>query len=142
MAAAFSLGASAVYMGTRFIASREAEVDEDYKTTIVRAQPEDIVNTDRVDGFPGNFIRTPALEAVGLETGLIEGLLKRSKRIKRWISLSRAARSLLGDEKSKVSYKTVYSAGHGVGLIEDVMSVREIMESTVEEYFEIKQKLP
>lgn len=142
MAAAFSLGASAVYMGTRFIASEEAEVDQDYKNTIVRAQPEDIVNTDRVDGFPGNFIRTPALEAVGLETGLIEGIFSRNKRIKRWISLSRAARSLLGGETSKVSYKTVYSAGHGVGLITDILSVREIMETTVKEYLEIKQNLP
>ncbi|MFC1516602.1 NAD(P)H-dependent flavin oxidoreductase [Thermodesulfobacteriota bacterium] len=142
MAAAFALGASAVYMGTRFIASKEAEVAQDYKNTITRAQPEDIVNTDRVDGFPGNFIRTPALEAIGLETGLIEGVLTRSKRIKRWISLSRAARSLLGNEKSKVSYKTVYSAGHGVGLIDEVMSVKEIMETTVREYLEIKENLP
>ncbi|MBW1840907.1 MAG: nitronate monooxygenase [Deltaproteobacteria bacterium] len=142
MAAAFALGASAVYMGTRFIASKEAEVEQDYKNTIIRAHPEDIVNTDRVDGFPGNFIQTPALDAIGLKTGLIEGVLTRSKTIKRWISLSRAARSLLGDEKSKVSYKTVYSAGHGVGLIDEVMSVREIMETTVKAYLEIKENLP
>ena len=142
MAAAFALGASAVYMGTRFIASKEAEVEQDYKNTIIRAHSEDIVNTDRVDGFPGNFIQTPALDAIGLKTGLIEGVLTRSKTIKRWISLSRAARSLLGDEKSKVSYKTVYSAGHGVGLIDEVMSVREIMETTVKAYLEIKENLP
>ena len=58
MAAAFALGASAVYMGTRFIASKEAEIAEEYKKAITRAVSEDIVNTDRVDGFPGNFIRT------------------------------------------------------------------------------------
>lgn len=142
VAAAFSLGAAAVYMGTRFIASTEAEVDEEYKNLIVRAQPEDIVNTDKVDGFPGNFIRTPALEAVGLEKGLIESVFSRSKRIRRWISLGRAARSLLSDETSGVSYKTVYSAGHGVGLIKNVMSVGEIMQTTIEEYLEIKKNLP
>lgn len=142
MAAAFSLGACAVYMGTRFIASKEAEVSERYKQEIIRSMPEDIVNTDRVDGFPGNFIRTKELEAIGLEKGLIEEILTKSKRIKRLISLSRAARSLFGDVNSKVSYKTVYSAGHGIGLIDDVLSIREIMEKTVKEYQAIKVKLP
>ena len=142
MAAAFALGASAVYMGTRFIASKEAEIGEDYKKAITRAKSEDIVNTDRVDGFPGNFIRTKELEAVGLEKGLIEEILTKNKKIKRFISLSRAARSLFGDMDSKVSYKTVFSAGHGVGLIEEVLSIQEIMEKTVREYQEIKAKLP
>jgi len=142
MAATFALGASAVYMGTRFIASKEAEVAEEYKNAITRAKSEDIVNTDRVDGFPGNFIRTKELEAVGLEKGLIEEILTKNKKIKRFISLSRAARSLFGDMDSKVSYKTVYSAGHGVGLIDEVLSIQEIMAKTVGEYKEIKAKLP
>ena len=142
MAAAFALGASAVYMGTRFIASKEAEVSEAYKNAIIHSASEDIVNTDRVDGFPGNFIRTRALETLGLESGWIEEILKRNKKIKRWISLSRAARSLLGDVNSKASYKTVFSAGHGVGLIDRVLSIREIMEMTVKEYREIKRQLP
>ena len=142
MAAAFALGASAVYMGTRFIASKEAEIGEEYKKAITRAKSEDIVNTDRVDGFPGNFIRTKELEAVGLEKGLFEDILTKNKKIKRFISLSRAARSLFGDMDSKVSYKTVYSAGHGVGLIEEILSIQEIMEKTVREYKEIKAKLP
>jgi nitronate monooxygenase len=142
MAAAFALGASAVYMGTRFIASKEAEIGEEYKKAITRAKSEDIVNTDRVDGFPGNFIRTKELEAVGLEKGLFEEILTKNKKIKRFISLSRAARSLFGDMDSKVSYKTVYSAGHGVSLIEEVLSIQEIMEKTVREYKEIKAKLP
>ena len=142
MAAAFALGASAVYMGTRFIVSKEAEVGEKYKNAITRAKSEDIVNTDRVDGFPGNFIRTKELEAVGLKKGLLEEILTKNRKIKRFISLSRAARSLFGDMDSKVSYKTVYSAGHGVGLIDAVLSIQEIMEKTVREYKEIKAKLP
>ena len=142
MAAAFSLGACAVYMGTRFIASKEAEVSKRYKNEIVRALSEDIVNTDRVDGFPGNFIRTKELEAIGLKKGLIEEMLTKNKRIKRFISLSRAARSLFGDVNSKVSYKTVYSAGHGIGLIDEVLSIREIIEKTVGEYRAIKAQLP
>ena len=142
MAAAFSLGAGAVYMGTRFIASKEAEVSERYKHEIIRAMSEDIVNTDRVDGFPGNFIRTKELEAIGLERGLVEAILTKSKKIKRLISLSRAARSLFGNANSKVSYNTVFSAGHGIGLIDEILPIREIMEKTVKEYRAIKVKLP
>jgi len=142
MAAAFALGASAVYMGTRFIVSKEAEVSEKYKNAIIRAMSEDIVNTDRVDGFPGNFIRTKELEAIGLEKGLIEEIITKNKRIKRFISLSRAARSLFGDMDSKVSFKTVYSAGHGVGLIDEVLSIQEIVEKTVREYKKTKAQLP
>ncbi|KPJ96638.1 MAG: hypothetical protein AMJ53_00170 [Gammaproteobacteria bacterium SG8_11] len=142
MAAAFSLGASAIYMGTRFIASKEAEVDESYKKAILDSHYSDIVNTDKVDGFPGNFIRNAALERVGLEKGIFEEILSRSKRVKKWISLSRAAKSLLGDVNSKVSYKIVYSAGQGVGLIEEIQSVKEIMDSTVRQYQAVKEKLP
>jgi nitronate monooxygenase len=142
MAAAFSLGASAIYMGTRFIASKEAQVDESYKKTIVDSHYSDIVNTDRVDGFPGNFIRNEALDKVGLKKGVLEELLSRSKRVKKWISLSRAAKSLLVDVNSKVSYKTVYSAGQGVGLINEVQSVKEIMDNTIRQYLDVKKGLP
>ncbi len=142
MAAAFSLGAEGVYMGTRFIASEEAEVDQAFKTEIVNAGFEDIVNTDRVDGFPGNFILNDALKRVGLNRGFFEELVSRNRKIKKWISISRAARSLLGDPTSKVSYKTVFSAGQCVELIDEVKSVKTIMEDTIQEYQQIKANLP
>ncbi|MFQ5583619.1 MAG: NAD(P)H-dependent flavin oxidoreductase, partial [Calditrichia bacterium] len=131
-----------VYMGTRFSASKEAEVSEDYKNTILSARSGDIVNTDKVDGFPGNFIKTESLEKIGLKKSLMEEIISRNRRIRRWISLGRAGRSLLASEKSKVSYKTVYSAGHGVGLIDEVKSIAEIMDETVKEYLKIKADLP
>ena len=142
LAAALCLGASAVYMGTRFIASLEAEVPQAYKQAIIDAGSEDIFNTDKVDGFPGNFIRNASLEAVGLETGLLEAIFTRSKKIKRWLALSRAGRSLLAGDASKVSYKTVYSAGHGVELIHDIPSIEEIICNTVSEYYNLKNQLP
>ncbi|OGP09082.1 MAG: hypothetical protein A2048_06835 [Deltaproteobacteria bacterium GWA2_45_12] len=142
MVAAFGLGASAIYMGTRFIASFEAEVDEAYKQTIVSARCEDIISTDKVDGFPGNFILTPALQKLDLDKSLIEEIASKSPKIKKWIALSRAARSLFGNPKSKASYKTVYSAGQGVGLIDKVKSVRDIICDTVAHYEKIKAQLP
>ena len=142
MAAAFALGASAVYMGTRFIASQQAGVSDDYKQAILAANCEDIVNTAKVDGFPGNFIRNQALEKIGVEPGLVETLLSRSRHVSRWLALARAGRALLGDGMQKGSYKTVYSAGHGVGMIDRVESVEEIVGRTIREYLEIRDRLP
>ncbi len=142
MAAAFSLGASAIYMGTRFIAASDTEVDDAYKKAILHASCEDIINTDKVDGFPGNFILSPALKALGLKKNIIEEILSRNKRVHKWISLGRAARSLFGSPESKASYKTVYSAGHGVGLINKVESAKDIIEKTMQDYQRIKTNLP
>lgn len=144
MAGALALGADAVYMGTRFIASQECQVDEAYKQAILGADPEDIVSTDRVDGFPGNFILTESLKRVGLEPGFFEALLTRSARFKRGLSLLRAARALFGADKAgaKVSYKTIFSAGHGVALIDSIKSAEEIVHDTVRQYREIVKGLP
>jgi nitronate monooxygenase len=142
MLSAMALGASAVYMGTRIIASRESPASEGYKNAILKSGPEDIVNTDKVDGFPGNFIMTPELAKLGLKDNLIESVVTRIPKVKRWISLARAARSLMAGDKSKVSYKNVFSAGHGVGLIDEILTVEEIVSRTVKEYNDLKGKLP
>jgi len=142
MAAALSLGAAGIYMGTRFIATKEAETDAEYKQTILSARCEDIVNTDKVDGFPGNFILTEKLKKLGLKKTVLEEIVSMNPKIKKYISLGRAAKSLFGNPKSKASYKTVYSAGHGVGLISKVLSVDDIIQQTVSEYETIKKNLP
>ena len=142
MLAALGLGADAIYMGTRFIASLESEVASEYKQAILAAACEDIINTDRVDGFPGNFILTESLKRLGTEPGLLEQILTRNNRIKRGISLLRAARFLFGQRKKHVSYKTVFSAGHGVGLIHQEESIADIIHGTIREYHQLKIGLP
>lgn len=139
--AALALGADGIYMGTRIIASREAQVKEDYKKAIVEAGCDDIVNTDRVDGFPGNFIRTPELEKV-LKPNLVDNVLSQNQRVKRAVSLFRAGRALLGSHDQKLSYKNTYSAGHGVGLIDNVKDIQTIFWETISEYRQLVEKLP
>lgn len=135
MHAAMALGADAVYMGTRMIASKEAQVSTDYKQAIVGASSEDIINTDKVDGFPGNFIRTSHLDKL-LNTNIVERIVSHNKRVKRWISLARAGRALFASKDQKYSYKTIFSAGHGVSLIDEVLSIEEIIEQTMHQYYE------
>lgn len=130
---ALALGADAIYMGTRMIASKESPVDKEYKRAITRAGCEDIVNTDRVDGFPGNFIKTPLLEKL-LQPNLVDNVLSQNKKIKRWVSLFRAGKALFGSEKQKISYKNIYSAGHGVGVIDSVETIEDIVHSTMTQF--------
>ncbi|MFK8138355.1 MAG: NAD(P)H-dependent flavin oxidoreductase [Bdellovibrionales bacterium] len=141
-AGAFGLGADGIYMGTRFIASTEAQVANEYKDAIVEAKPEDIVNTDKVDGFPGNFIKNEVLERLGIEPSFVETVLRQSPKLKRYISMYRAGKSLLAPDSMKVNYKTVFSAGHGVGLINDVKSIDEIIQFCVKDYYDKKAQLP
>lgn len=142
MAAALALGASGIYVGTRFIASKEAEVDDKFKNDILKFTSEDIVNTDRVDGFPGNFIQNDTLTKMGVEKGVFELAFSKNKKIKRMISLSRAAKALLMSKEGKYSYKNIFSAGQGIGLIDEIESIEEIINKMIREYDSIRSQLP
>lgn len=140
--AALSLGADGIYMGTRIIASEEAQVKNEYKEAIVSSGCDDIVNTDRVDGFPGNFIRTAELEKV-LRPNFVDNVLSQNKKFKRAVSLMRVSQSLFGSqEKNKLSYKNTFSAGHGVGSINEVKKIQDIFWESVAEYRRFKGELP
>jgi nitronate monooxygenase len=142
LAAALALGASGAYMGTRFIASAEAEVSAEYKNAIIDAASEQIVSTHKVDGFPGNFILTPQLKKLGVEAGFWELLASTYPKFKRLIALSRAAKSLMSEQGPKANYKTHFSAGHGVGLIDSIEPVELIVDRIIEQYRQIKSQLP
>ena len=57
IAAAFMLGAKAVQMGTRFIATQEAQVHESYKNQVLRAKDIDTRVTGRSTGHPVRTLR-------------------------------------------------------------------------------------
>lgn len=144
MASMLVLGASAVSVGTRFIACKEAGVDQAYKDAVVRATPEDIVMTTRLSGTPAAVINTPYVEKIGLDLPWYLKTLKDRKLTKKYIvplihflgskALERAA--------TGPSWKTVWSAGQSVGLIEDILSCREIMEKLIREYDECLKAAP
>ncbi len=142
LGAALALGAAGAYMGTRFIASTEAEVTEEYKNAIINASSEQIVSTHKVDGFPGNFILTPQLKKLGVEAGFWELLASTYPKFKRLIALSRAAKSLMSEQGPKANYKTHFSAGHGAGLIHSIEPVQVIVDNIVAQYQELKSQLP
>ncbi|PIT99288.1 MAG: hypothetical protein COT74_09785 [Bdellovibrionales bacterium CG10_big_fil_rev_8_21_14_0_10_45_34] len=140
MLAAMVLGADAVYMGTRMIATKESPATQDYKQAILSGKPEDIVSTDRVDGFAGNFILTPELKKFGVESGAVETVLKQSDRFARGLALYRAAKALFGTGE-KGSYSKFFSAGHGVGAIKDLPNIEELINRTMSEFQELRRAL-
>lgn len=112
VAAALMMGADLAWLGSRFIATRESLAPEAYKQMLLRAAAVDIVYTDAVSGVPANFLRE-SLEANGFS---VATLTKRG--------LGSGKLKDLGDE-AKV-WKTIWSAGQGVGTIEDVPGTAEL----------------
>ena len=143
MLAALALGAAGIYMGTRFIASEEAGVSAGYRDAILNATAEDIVTTKKVDGYPGNFIKTENLLRAGLEPGVLELLLERNKKLRKILAIYRARKVIFSSPSTDhMSYRNTYAAGQGVGLITKVESIADIIQSTVTEYHTLKGKLP
>ena len=144
MASMLVLGAAAVSIGTRFIASTEARIDQAYKDAVVKSTPEDIVMTTRISGTPAAVIRTPYIDQMGLDLPWYLKILKDQKLTKKYIVplIHFLGTKALEEAASGPTWKTVWSAGQSVGLIEDILPCQQIMENLVREYHECVEKLP
>ncbi len=140
MAACFTLGAAAVQIGTRFIASKESKVDAAYKNAILNAQPEDIWLTKKMSGTPAAVIRTPYVEKMGLDLNPIESFLHKNPNTKKYMKMIRSymGAKLLEKAASMPTWKEFWSAGQGVAFIEEVETCSEIINRLVKEYGESK----
>lgn len=136
IAACLALGASGVSVGTRFIASNEANVDQAYKDAIVSSTPEDIVMTTRVSGTPAAVINTPYVKKIGTDLPWAIKVLKDHKMTKKYVTplIHLMGMKSLEEAAVKPTWKTVWSAGQSVGLVEEIMSVAEIYEKLLTEY--------
>ncbi len=113
VAAALMAGADLAYMGTRFIATTEAEAGEDYKAMLLDTTAKDITYTDAISGINANFL-TPSLIANGLDPAA-------AKDPKHKIDM---AHELSPEAKA---WKTIWSAGQGVGSIHEVLPVADLV---------------
>jgi len=118
VAAALALGADIVCMGTRFIATQESGVPEDYRRMLVACGTDEVIYTDAIAGLPANFMR-PSIAENGLDPDRLPpplGLFRPDlpEGVKPW--------------------RTVWSAGHTVGLIDDAPSVATVAERLQSEF--------
>ncbi len=141
--AALALGADAVQIGTRFIATTEATASADYKNAILKSEPADIVMTRRISGTPAAVINTPYIQKIGLDINPIEKFLRGHPLTMKYAKLMRVilGTKALEAAADKTTWKTVWSAGQGVGLIHDVRPAADVMYQLAREYWETRNAL-
>ncbi len=126
--AAQLLGADLAYLGTRFIATQESHAGAAYKQMLLDAKAADIIHTPAVSGIPASFMRQ-SLEAAGYDLQRLQdkGEVNYGEKLKP-----------ISDEAK--AWKTVWSAGQGVGDINDVPSVAELIARLDAEYRAARQR--
>ncbi len=124
--AAEAMGCELAYIGTRFIATQESLAVEGYKKMIVDSHSGDIVYTPLFSGVHGSYlagsIRNSGLDPDHLPANEAPGQYRnREERPKTW--------------------KEIWGAGQGVGNIDDVPGVAELVDRLEREYLEARRKL-
>lgn len=138
-----ALGASGVSVGTRFIASTEASVSNEYKKAIVDSKMKDIVLTEKISGTPCTIINTPFAQKIGYKQNWFERMLSNNSRTKKyfkmWVQLSGMKK--LEQSIKPGNYDTLWCAGQSVELINDIVSCKEIIGRMKLETAEAYKKL-
>lgn len=111
IAAAEMMGADFAYIGTHFIAAEESMAGAEQKAMMTRSAAADVRYTDAVTGIGANFL-APSLEAATLPDG--HGSLSLTEEAKAW--------------------KTIWSAGQGVGATRSVRPAKAICEELIAGY--------
>jgi len=126
--AAQLLGADLAYLGTRFIATQESDATPAYKQMIVDARAADIIHTPAVSGVPASFMRQ-SLELAGYDLKQLQnkGEINYGEKLKP-----------ISDEAK--AWKTVWSAGQGVGTIADLPSVDALVARLDREYRDAQRR--
>ncbi|PHR93191.1 MAG: nitronate monooxygenase [Robiginitomaculum sp.] len=120
-----AIGADLAYIGTRFIATKEANAPDDYKQMIVDSAGEDIVYSSLFTGIHGNYLKS-SIQNAGLDPEALEGADKNSMNFGS------------GDAKA---WKDIWGSGQGVGSIHSVPSVADVVAQLKQEYESAKARL-
>ena len=115
--AAEAMGADFGYLGSHFITATESMAPQEQKDMMFELKAKDITYTDKVSGVFANFM-TPSLEAAQVEH---KGEMSMNDEARAW--------------------KTVWSAGHGVGSSREMLPARAICEQLIGEYEAAKAKI-
>jgi nitronate monooxygenase len=125
IASALALGADLAYMGTRFIATAEANADSRYKQALVDHAASDIVYSNLFTGVHGNYLG-PSITAAGLD---VDNLPVADK--------SKMNFGSGGNTKAK-AWRDIWGSGQGLGQITDAPPVAELVERLTAEFAEAR----
>jgi len=125
--AAQAMGADLAYIGSAFIASKEAHAADDYKTMITESSSDDIVYTNFFTGVYGNYLKASVRNA-----GLDPDALATSDV---------SAMNFDGSAAAAKTWKDIWGAGQGVGAIKDVPTTAELVDRLEAEYMAARKRL-
>ncbi|MFP5447516.1 MAG: nitronate monooxygenase [Caulobacterales bacterium 32-67-6] len=123
-----AMGADLAYIGSAFIATKEANAAQGYKDMIVESSGEDIVYSNLFTGVHGNYLR-PSIIAAGLDPD----------------NLPEADPSKMnfgsgGNTKAK-AWKDIWGCGQGIGAVEEILGAGELVAKLAAEYEAAKASL-
>ncbi|MEM1261538.1 MAG: nitronate monooxygenase family protein [Pseudomonadota bacterium] len=128
VAAARAMGADLAYMGTRFIASEEANAVDGYKQMIVDSAASDVVYTSLFSGVQGNYLKG-SVRNIGMDP---EALPEADKTKMNFGS---------GGNTDAKAWVDIWSAGQGVGGIDSVPSVADLVDQLESEFDGARERL-
>ena len=128
VAASLALGADFAYMGTRFIATKEANADPEYKKMLEESVADDIVYSSLFTGVHGNYLK-PSISNAGMDPDNLPSADKSSMNF-----------GSGGNTKSK-AWKDIWGSGQGIGRIYDSPPVSELVDRIKAEYEQAKEEL-
>ncbi len=126
--AAQAMGADFAYIGSAFIATKEANAVEGYKENIVEAKASDIVYSDLFTGVHGNYLRQSIVKAGMDPDNLPKG------------DISTMNFGSGGNTEAK-AWKDIWGSGQGIGAVKEVQSVGDMVDRLEREYRAAKERL-
>ena len=121
IASSLALGADLAYLGTRFIATQEANADSEYKKMLEESAAADIVYSALFTGVLGNYLK-PSIKNAGLDP---DNLPDADKSAMNFGS---------GGNTDSKAWKDIWGSGQGIGGIKDSPSVAELVGRIKNEY--------
>lgn len=126
--AAQAMGADLAYIGTRFIATTEANAPPEYKEMIVSSSAADIVYTPLFTGVHGSYLRG-SIENAGLDPDDLPDADKNNMDF-----------GSGGASKAK-AWKDIWGAGQGVGTMHDIPATGDLVLRMEKEYSSMRTTL-
>jgi nitronate monooxygenase len=126
--AAQAMGGDLAYIGSRWLATQESNITEEYRQAILESSAADIVYTNLFTGVHGNYLKKSII-ATGLDP---DNLPQADKSAMNFGS---------GSTSKAKAWRDIWGAGQGVGLMNDAPSVAEVVARLAAEYAAAKKRL-
>ena len=126
--AAQAMGADLAYIGSAFIATKEANAEQPYKQSLVDSNADDIVLSNLFTGVHGNYLK-PSIIAAGMDP---DNLPESDPSKMNFGS---------GGNSDAKAWKDIWGCGQGIGAVKAVLSAQELVDKIEAQYNVAKSRL-